>query len=88
MHPRTDHRKAYWERHDKTEYECPDCGRGIDDVRAFQVHHKDGDPTNGDPDNLIALCRDCHHDRHGWWIQRYRPEGQRKKNKRIARRLE
>jgi 5-methylcytosine-specific restriction endonuclease McrA len=24
------------------------------------VHHKDGNPENNNPHNLILLCRDCH----------------------------
>ena len=26
----------------------------------FVVHHKDCDPTNNNPDNLITLCHSCH----------------------------
>lgn len=31
----------------------------------FEVHHKDGDPTNNAAENLIALCRPCHNLREG-----------------------
>jgi len=24
------------------------------------IHHKDGNPKNNDPNNLVLLCRDCH----------------------------
>lgn len=24
------------------------------------IHHKDGNPKNNDPGNLVLLCRDCH----------------------------
>lgn len=26
----------------------------------LNVHHKDYDPHNNEPDNLVVLCRDCH----------------------------
>jgi hypothetical protein len=58
------HRKWYWSRHDYDDYSCPDCGRGAGRVYQFDVHHKDGDPKNGHPDNLIGLCRRCHIWRH------------------------
>lgn len=57
-------RKWFWEHHDKDEYECPKCGRDIHRAKIFDVHHKDGDPTNNDPENLVALCRRCHRWRH------------------------
>lgn len=59
------HTYRYWKRHDKQSYECPDCDRGVGEVDRLEVHHKDGDPTNGDRDDLIALCRTCHLARHG-----------------------
>ena len=62
---RREHRQWYWNEHDKQSYTCPDCGRGIEDVDRFEVHHIDEDPFNGDPENLIALCRGCHFARHG-----------------------
>jgi len=66
-HPRVSRgyaREWYWSEHDKSEYECPDCGRGSDRVTDFVVHHIDRDPTNNDPDNLIAVCERCHGWRH------------------------
>lgn len=36
------------------------CGVCRDDVREFFLHHRDGDATNNDRANLIALCRPCH----------------------------
>jgi hypothetical protein len=39
---------------------CEQCGAtwGLD------VHHKDENPLNNDPENLIVLCRSCHLKRH------------------------
>ena len=62
---REKHRYRYWTEHSKEDYECPDCGRRLRDVHSFEVHHKDGDPRNGSPENLIGLCRKCHYERHG-----------------------
>ena len=30
----------------------------------LQVHHKDGDPTNNHPDNLVALTTEAHREEH------------------------
>lgn len=39
--------------------------RGIAiDVVDFEIHHIDGDPTNGDEENLVAVCRSCHYREH------------------------
>lgn len=62
---RAKHRTWYWTQHDQEDYVCPDCDREIDEIRCFDVHHIDENPRNGDPDNLIALCRRCHGRRHG-----------------------
>jgi hypothetical protein len=53
-------RERFWDEHDRSEYECPDCGRSKPDVGKFEVHHKDGDPHNNSIQNLIGLCRYCH----------------------------
>lgn len=69
--PRYEARKTFWAHHDKEEYECPKCGRPdlryysgtVDTIHfpvGFHVHHKDGDPTNNDLENLVALCPTCH----------------------------
>mgnify|MGYP006293504777 CR=1 FL=1 len=66
-HPRTSRtyaREWWWREHDIETYECPDCGRGLDRVYEFDVHHRDRDPTNNDPENLVALCARCHAWRH------------------------
>ena len=62
---RYEHRKKFWEEHDKETYECPECGSTKDDDVRFQVHHIDGHPKNGQLENLVALCRKCHWDEHG-----------------------
>jgi len=61
------HRTAYWQQHARSSYRCPDCGRleSHPHVDRLEVHHKDGDPLNGAPSNLVALCRHCHQIRHG-----------------------
>jgi len=35
---------------------CEECGTAED----LHVHHKDGDPSNNDPDNLQVLCASHH----------------------------
>lgn len=59
---RTIARKVYWDEHDENDYQCPDCGRSIGEIRqdVFEVHHIDGDPYNNSLENLIGLCRMCH----------------------------
>lgn len=39
---------------------CERCGS----PNASDVHHKDGDWTNNNPDNLERLCRSCHNLEH------------------------
>jgi len=60
-------RKRFWREYDKSEYQCPDCGRGVEEIRSqtFEVHHIDGDPYNNSMDNLVGLCRLCHNIREG-----------------------
>ena len=58
------HREWYWDVHDQETYECPDCERGFEDVWRFDVHHIAGNPRNGAPENLLALCQRCHQWRH------------------------
>lgn len=47
---------------------CPTCGRPFDAVDRVDVHHHDGNATNGTPENLRKRCQRCHlqgeHDRH------------------------
>lgn len=64
---RGQHRSRYWSTHARPSYRCPDCGRreSHPHVDRLEVHHKDGNPFNGTPSNLVALCRHCHQVRHG-----------------------
>lgn len=40
---------------------CEYCGnRKLDTKLTFVVHHKDGDPINNHPSNLVTLCHRCH----------------------------
>jgi len=40
---------------------CQMCGKTEEENgEALSVHHIDGDKENNDPQNLIALCRNCH----------------------------
>lgn len=59
------HRAWYWGVHGMERYVCPDCDRMLPEAVEFDVHHKDENPLNGHPLNLIALCRRCHRWRHG-----------------------
>jgi len=38
---------------------CARCGRPLE--HGFHRHHKDGNPTNNDIDNLELLCPECHY---------------------------
>lgn len=59
-------RSVFWGRHEKDTYNCPDCGRGGGSlVSGFEVHHKNGNPMDNSPENLVALCRTCHNLREG-----------------------
>jgi len=42
-------------------WKCEDCGSDRYHPRSkLTVHHKDYDPSNNDPDNLVVLCQGCH----------------------------
>lgn len=56
---RTRSRREYFDRLDG-EAVCEGCGSDS----AIEVHHKDGDPRNTDPENLVGLCHSCHRKRH------------------------
>jgi len=49
----------YWDEYDRSDYECPTCGVHASET-AMHVHHRDGDPLNNHPLNLIAVCAWCH----------------------------
>jgi len=54
-------RDVFWQDRDREGYECTDCGRGAGEVSgSFEVHHKDGNPYNNNPENLVGLCKACH----------------------------
>lgn len=44
----------------KAENRCVKCGG----VGALEVHHRDGQPLNNTPNNLMPLCHNCHVDVH------------------------
>jgi hypothetical protein len=54
-------RKRYWNEHDKSRYECPDCGRSEEQIHGtFEVHHQNGNAYDNRLENLIAVCGLCH----------------------------
>lgn len=60
-------RRQYWQNRSGAGWRCPSCGRSRGEVERVDVHHRDGNPNNNDPENLVALCKRCHlggrHDR-------------------------
>ena len=41
---------------------CSNCGA----IEGIQIHHLDGDKTNGNLSNIQILCRKCHAKKHHW----------------------
>lgn len=64
-HARNQHRTWYWMAHSFVRFVCPDCDRDVTEIKGVDVHHIDENPRNGSPENLVALCRWCHRQRHG-----------------------
>jgi len=59
-------RQKYWSAHDRSDYECADCGRTEAELlESFEVHHIDGDVSNNCVENLVGLCQVCHNLREG-----------------------
>ena len=55
--------RGYIERHKIKEYKCEKCGcdgNWQDGIIALELHHKDGDNTNNELNNLQYLCPNCH----------------------------
>jgi len=59
-------RNKYWSQHDRSQYECADCGRSEDEIlEHLEVHHIDGDVSNNSIENLVGVCQVCHNLREG-----------------------
>ena len=55
--------RGYIKRHNIIPYKCEKCGcdgHWQDGEIALEVHHKDGNNTNNNIDNLCYLCPNCH----------------------------
>lgn len=51
---------------------CERCGAKMDAGVKLDVHHKDGNPYNNEPENKLTLCHPCHmwlHNRHDYFGQ-------------------
>lgn len=46
--------------------ECEMCGYTPFFRVALDVHHRDGDKNNNEPENLMTLCASCHRELHGF----------------------
>jgi ribosomal protein L44E len=60
---------AYWRRvrkvaKQKARFRCEECGKRetVDDM--LTVHHRDRNAANNEPENLQALCVECHKAKH------------------------
>lgn len=54
------HRKPWVYSKYRKDY-CEYCGiKNLETKLTFVVHHRDGNPTNDTPDNLVTLCHSCH----------------------------
>lgn len=55
--------RGYIERHKIKEYRCEKCGcdgNWQGGIISLELHHKDGDNTNNELNNLQYLCPNCH----------------------------
>ncbi|RKS83301.1 hypothetical protein BDK61_2644 [Haloarcula quadrata] len=63
--PRDRHRDRVWS--ERAGDQCPRCGASFDQAGGADVHHRDGNERNGEPENLRKRCPTCHfageHDR-------------------------
>lgn len=46
--------------------ECEMCGHHPFFKSSLDVHHRDGDKNNNDPENLMTLCPSCHRELHSF----------------------
>lgn len=52
--------EKYWGKYDRESHCCWCCGTD----EPLEVHHIDGNPFNNDLSNLVAVCHDCHVQKH------------------------
>lgn len=54
-------RRKSWQYAKYRKDHCEYCGKDhLETKLTFVVHHRDGNPINNDPSNLITLCHSCH----------------------------
>lgn len=46
--------------------ECEVCGYRPMFKMSLDVHHRDEDKSNNEPENLMTLCASCHRELHGF----------------------
>ena len=51
--------------------ECEMCGHHPFFKGSLDVHHRDGEKSNNEPENLMTLCATCHRELHGFAQQTY-----------------
>ena len=40
---------------------CQGCTKLLNEIGILEIHHKDGDTSNNDLDNMVLLCHGCNH---------------------------